>query len=257
MLYFKVCFILAASLLTIVSHAANPTAATAANVKSIKVAPVLGFAQSFLTSAPIPDANITVLETGKVFKTNNKGEFGPILYPVGKRITLVFEKGGYKTTQSATIKVPKEGLTDTYHQISFQVPSTLTFRIFAYIIGATVDENSCHVATTITAKHKTLQDIPQGEIDAYVTLHPKVDVKPFYFDIFKIQPVFNKTNPLTKGLERASEDGGVAFFNLPPSDNLYTISAKKEGLKFSSAQFICRKGAFINISPPRGPSVIG
>jgi hypothetical protein len=54
-------------------------------------------------------------------------------------------------------------------------------------------------------------------------------------------------------LNKTSEDGGVAFFNLPPRDEPYVISAEKSGVKFTEAVFTCKKGVFINISPPRGP----
>src|SRR5580700_7659148 len=78
-------------------------------------APVTGIAQSFLTTAPIADATITVLETGTQVKTNEQGAFGPIQYPVGKPITLVFSKPGFVTTQSDTAIVPEQGLTDSYN----------------------------------------------------------------------------------------------------------------------------------------------
>lgn len=224
--------------------------------ETIKTAPVYGFAQSFLTTAPIADASILVLETGATYKTNKQGQFGPILYPIGKPITLIFAKQGFITVQSETFTVPKEGLTDVYHQISFQVPSALIFRAFLFAMGGQLDEDSCHVVTTITAKHKTLADIPQGEVGATVTLHPNVNEKPFYFDMFKFTLIYGKTNPFTKGLQSTTEDGGVAYINIPTSDKLYTLSAEKSGHVFSSAHFLCRKGAFINISPPRGPSIL-
>ena len=119
-----------------------------------------------------------------------------------------------------------------------------------------MDPEKCHVTTTITAYHKTLDDIPQGEPAAKVTLYPATDETPFYFDIFKSGPLKGKTNPFVRGLTETSEDGGVAFFNLPPSEKPYVLSAEKEGVVFTKAAFICNKGAFINISPPDGPMVM-
>ena len=218
-----------------------------------ETAPVSGFARSFVLGTPLADATITILETGLKMKTDSKGRFGPIFYPVGKPITLLFEKFAYKTTQSGTIIVPPGGLTDPYSNITFQIPSLETYYLLAAIVGAKIDENSCHVTTTITAYHKTMDDDPQGEVNARVSIAPYINETPFYFDIFTTGPLKGKTNPFTKGLLQTSEDGGIAFFNLPTRDQPYIISAIKAGVVFSEAQFQCRKGAFINISPPLGP----
>lgn len=216
-------------------------------------APVSGFARSFILGSDIADATITILETGEKIKTDANGHFGPINYPIGKPITLQLEKSGYKTTQTGTVIVPQEGLTGPYDNITFQIPTTETYYLLAWIIGANADDNNCHVVTTITDYHKTMDDLPQGIADATVTISPYIDETPFYFDIFTSGPLKGKTNPFTKGLTKTSEDGGVAFFNLPPLDKPYTLSAQKNGMTFTEAQFMCRKGAFINISPPRGP----
>lgn len=222
--------------------------------KNVKVS---GFARSFITQTPIKNASITVLETGAQFKTNSLGTFSPIDYPIGKTITLRFKKFGYKTTQSASIRVPAKGLHGRYDNISFQVPSILTYYLFSIIMGAKIDDQCCHVTTTVTAYHKTLDDEPQGEPGAIITLNPSANETPFYFDIFKSGPLKNKTNPFTQGLRTTSLDGGVAFINLPPRAEPYTLSAQKIGVSFTSVSFVCRKGEFINISPPQGPTVIG
>ncbi|MFZ2316047.1 MAG: carboxypeptidase regulatory-like domain-containing protein [Gammaproteobacteria bacterium] len=219
-------------------------------------APVSGFAREFIFGLAITSATVTILETGEQIKTDSKGKFGPFNYPVNKPITLILQKWGYKTTQTGTVVVPPTGLTGPYNNITFQVPSTHTFDLLAYIIGAKVDENSCHVVTTITGFQKTMDDVPQGEENAHVTLIPFVDEKPFYFDIFKSGPLKGKTNPFTRGLTQVSEDGGVAFFNLPPRDEPYRISAEKDGISFTTAEFMCHKGMFINISPPQGPMAL-
>ncbi len=222
----------------------------------IETAPVSGFARSFILGSHLSNANITINETGEKISTDNDGKFGPFNYPVGKPITLTFDKWGYKTTQSATIIVPQEGLNSPYNNITFQIPAVQTFYILAGVIGASIDENSCHFTTTITKYHKTMDDIPQGIEGAHLVISPAVDVTPFYFDIFKSGPLTGKTNPFSKGLTATSEDGGVAIFNLPPRDEPYTITAEKDGVAFTKAQFICKKGTFINLSPPQGPSEI-
>src|SRR3990167_10817024 len=86
-------------------------------------APVSGFARSFILGSEIANAAITIVETGEKITTDNHGKFGPIDYPIGKPITLMLQKWGYHTTQSATVIVPPEGLTWPYNNITFQVPS--------------------------------------------------------------------------------------------------------------------------------------
>ena len=218
-----------------------------------ELAPVTGFGISFWSGERIPNAKLTILETGEVLQTDNNGAFA-IKYPVGKPITFLFEKSGYATMQSGTFVVPKNGFTGPFDNITFQVPSSIVFNILKHTVGGKEDVNSCHVASTVTSFHKTLSDIPQGEEGAIVELTPKVDEKPFYFDIFERGPLKGKTYPFATGLKATSKDGGIAFFNLPPSDKPYRLRAIKNGVIFSEASFTCRKGAFINISPPKGPS---
>lgn len=219
-------------------------------------APVAGFARSFLVSLPLAGATITVLETGERFTTDKTGHFGPFQYPVGKPITLQFDKWGYKTTQSGTVIVPKDGLAGPYDNITFQIPSIETYYLLANIIGATIDEESCHLTTTVTKFHKTMDDLPQGEDGAVIKVFPTVSDTPFYFGIYESGPLKGKTNPFMKGLAKTSEDGGVAIANLPPRNEPYIITAEKDGKVFSEASFKCTKGAFINISPPKGPMVV-
>lgn len=219
-------------------------------------APVSGFARSFIMGSEIANATITIVETGQKIYTDNHGKFGPIDYPIGKPITLMLEKWGYHTTQSGTIIVPPEGLTGPYNNITFQVPSSESYYLLSTIVGASEDANACHVAVTITAYHKNMDDDPQGEEGATVNISTRTDQPPFYFDIFRSGPLKGKTNPFTKGLTRTSEDGGVLIFNLPPQDKPYTVTATKAGTLFTEAQFLCRKGVFVNISPPRGPMAL-
>jgi hypothetical protein len=226
-----------------------------ANANRPATAPVSGFARSFILGTELSNATITILETGEKLTTDEHGHFGPFRYPIGKPITLQFEKFNYKTTQSGTFIVPKEGLTGDYNNITFQIPSIESFYLLKTIVGGKEHADDCHVTTTIIKYHKTMDDIPQGEEGAKLTLSPAVDETPFYFDIFKSGPLKDKTNPFSKGLTATSDDGGAAYFNLPASEEPYTLSAEKDGKKFTDVKFICHKGAFINISPPTGPMV--
>lgn len=219
-------------------------------------APVSGFARSFIMGSEIANATITIVETGEKTKTDNHGKFGPIDYPIGKPITLVIEKWGYHTTQSATVIVPPEGLTGPYNNITFQVPSVESYYLLSTIVGATENPQACHVAVTITAYHKNMDDDPQGEEGATVSLAAHPEQPPFYFDIFRSGPLKGKTNPFTKGLTSTSEDGGLLIFNVAPQDKPYVITATKPGVLFTESQFLCRKGMFINVSPPTGPMAL-
>lgn len=220
------------------------------------MAPVSGFARSFIFGSPLSGATITINETGKTFTTNEEGKFGPFNYPIGKPITLTLTKWGYKTTQSATLILPPEGANGRYNNLTFQVPSVQTFYLLSKVLGATVDDESCHLTATITKFHKTMDDIPQGMPGAEIVVSPQGHEKPFYFDIITQGPLTNKTYPFRNQLTQTSDDGGVAIFNLAPRQQPYTITAKKPGVKFSKVLITCKKGAFINLSPPQGPSEI-
>lgn len=225
-------------------------------VSAATVAPVEGFAHSFITDKNLASGTITILENGTKLTTDAKGHFGPIMWPVGTPLTMKFEKTGYMTTTSATFVVPEAGLTGPLHNVSFQVPDVVTFYMFVAAIGAKLDNKKCHVVATVTAHNKTLQDLPQGEENSHAYLVPAADLQPFYFGIFKDGPLKNYTNPFAKGLTATSLDGGVAFINVAPSEKPYVFGAEKPGVSFSKAQFYCRAGEFVNISPPQGPSAM-
>lgn len=230
---------------------------TQTTIAAPSTAPVSGFARSFGSGDVITDAKVTILETGENVQLNSKGEFGPIQWPVGKPITFVVEKIGYRTTQTATVIVPPEGLNTDYNNFSLQPVDYFSFGMIAVAMGVTLDENKCHLATTVAAFHKTIKDLPQGEKDATVTLIPNpTSATPYYFDIFKDWPLKNYPNPTTRGLTQTTEDGGVIFANLEPRDEPYVLMAYKPGVSFTQMSFICRKGMFINASPPRGPVVL-
>lgn len=224
--------------------------------------PVTGYAKAFVGSARIDAAKITILERKQNITTDQFGRFEFCAKP-GEKLTLVLEKPGstayhnFHTTQSATFTITTTGLSGQ-HEITFQVPRITTYRLLETILKNKLhvvpQANRCIVATTITAAGKTLSDDEQGEVGAQilltqagVRLHPPV----IYFGI-----LFGKTNPFSLSPLGASKDGGTLIYNLPASHHLYTLSAYKPGLRFSQEQFLCRPGAFINLSPPHGPRVI-
>lgn len=225
----------------------------------MKTALVSGFARSFISGQPIAGATITVVENNQLkFQTDSSGKFGPFEWPVGEPITLVFEKPGsfwtgYKTTQTATLIVPTEGINNEnfLKNISFQVASNMAYKFLAFAMGETENPEACQIAATVTPPNTTMDDIPQGIEGVTVSLSPKVDVKTFYFGIF---PIVHKTNPFIRTLKETSLDGGVAFLNVPPGN--YTMEARKDNIPFSKVSIKARKGMIVNASPPQGPTML-
>lgn len=218
---------------------------------------VSGFARSFISGQPIPGATITALENEQ-FKctTDESGKFGPFEWPIGQAITLVFEKpgsfwSGYKTTQTATLIVPPEGINNPNYlkNISFQVPSNFAYKLLSLTTGIKEQPDTCQIAATITPPNTTMDDIPQGVEGVKVTLTPG-DYKPFYFSMF---PIVHKTNPCVRTLESTSLDGGVAFTNVPPGE--YILEATKDDIPFTKLNITARKGIIVNASPPQGPTM--
>ena len=71
----------------------------------VATAPVSGFARSFILGSELSNATITILETGEKMVTDNHGKFGPFQYPIGKSITLKFEKWNYKRSRSRCLRI--------------------------------------------------------------------------------------------------------------------------------------------------------
>ena len=225
---------------------------------------VKGYAKAFIGEERIAHASISLLENHQSIVTNEHGQFGFCALPK-QRITLLLKKNdknpmhNYHETQEGTFFVPKVGFQDSNNEITFQVPRKISYHLLEKIIKlkrhATPCENCCNVATTITAFQKTLSDDIQGEPGAKITLRHKGKYishhQLIYFGI-----LLGKTNPFYISGKTSSKDGGVLIYNLPASSDLYEISAIKNQLSFSSEKFWCRKGTFINLSPPHGPRVI-
>lgn len=224
-----------------------------------EMALVSGFARSFPTSRPIANATITALENEQLkLRTDLKGQFGPFPWPIGQPLTLVCEKpgsfwSGFTTTQTATLIVPPEGLNDPdmHKNISFQVPSHMSYKFLSLAMGVDVDSEACQIAATITPPNITLNDCPQGVEGVTVSLSPDPNCESFYFGII---PFFHKTNPFTRRLKTTSLDGGVVLMNVPEGD--YLMEAKKGEKVFSTVRIKARKGILVNASPPHGPTLL-
>lgn len=226
--------------------------------------PVVGYAQSLVGGHRIENASVRIVGKKLNMTTNRYGQFGFCGMP-NKQLTLVLKKhsrspfSNYKTTQTATVTIPPQGLTGKYAEMTFQVPRIVTYDLLKFIIKREEhiksNSNGCIAVTTVTAYKKTLKDDIQGEESAklILTKNGKVvkDFKPVYFGI-----LLGKTDPFKTGLTSTSKDGGVLIYNLSPSKQLYALTATKPGKTFSTAYFRCTKRAFINLAPPHSPGVI-
>lgn len=233
--------------------------------------PISGFAEKFASDKKIENAEIALYIYGEgntaqaKVKTDKAGRFN-FCVDSGQTITLTFSpppstsilKPHYISVQSETLVVPREGLNGIYDEITFQVPTRFTYETLRKIItdlrSTLIVKDSCVIVTTVSDYHKTMKDLPQGVENAKIRLNDSEVFsdknKPYYFGI---TPFLNITNPFSSYRTQTSKDGGVLIYNLPASDKIQTLSAYKPGYVFSTVKFVCRDGAFINISPPRGP----
>eukprot|EP01127_Copromyxa_protea_P007062 TRINITY_DN16991_c0_g1_i1.p2 TRINITY_DN16991_c0_g1~~TRINITY_DN16991_c0_g1_i1.p2 ORF type:complete len:236 (-),score=66.28 TRINITY_DN16991_c0_g1_i1:200-907(-) len=214
--------------------------------------PVEGIAVLYeYTHIVLADAKITWLETGQTTTTGADGRFS-FDVPVGTRVTFLFEKFLFVTTQTSTMIVPAGGLTGKYNQVVFQIPDDALWELFLMALPVkSVDPTKCHVVATVCAANKTYDTGLQGEVNSTVTVHPAINQAPFFFGVFD-----GLTNPFSRGLTSVSADGGVIWFNVDASDELREIDAHKPGKTFTSTKFWCRPGSFINAAPNQGPRVI-
>jgi hypothetical protein len=106
---------------------------------------------------------------------------------------------------------------------------------------------TCQIAATVTEIGRSLNDdVPShGEAGATVTLDPWPEgVRgPIYFRYLAPGLIVPD-----RELGETTRDGGVLFLEAPPGD--YTLTAHKEGARFTPARVRCRAGWVVNASPP-------
>eukprot|EP01102_Stenamoeba_stenopodia_P006204 TRINITY_DN1701_c0_g1_i1.p1 TRINITY_DN1701_c0_g1~~TRINITY_DN1701_c0_g1_i1.p1 ORF type:complete len:269 (-),score=45.45 TRINITY_DN1701_c0_g1_i1:251-1057(-) len=229
---------------------------------------VTGHAYPFGPGPMVSNAPFVVLERPDLgtLKTGADGEFG-FEAQVGDNVTIVLDTFGYQQTQSVTMVVGPGPTYGPLDELTLQVPNDLIFAAFKLVLeketGLTLQDDSCHIVVTVAAENKTLEDAPQGEPNATVSIYPPLpegSPPPFYFGAFRGGLLNNLTDPFISNLNQTSFDGGVLFMNVPPlpSDEVYVIEAHKPGIdNFSHSVVICRPGVFTNGGPPWGPQVNG
>jgi hypothetical protein len=67
----------------------------------------------------------------------------------------------------------------------------------AILIPGRIRGDRCHVVVTVAAFNMTMDDKPQGEPDAVLTIDSDELIEPFYFGVF---PFNNDTNPFARHL---------------------------------------------------------
>jgi len=228
------------------------------------------FPQEIGTFNTPKNIQIYELPTGtllKDFSYNNRHIH--FVNPLKSGHSLIFKAPHYITTQS--IILPEDLNDDMDFTISFQAIPVWLWDASKFIIESYTDEKMnpsyCQLITTISAAGKTLDDAPQGEKGAVVSLHStdrtNTYEKPLHGSIFYFADIgTGKPFPIPN-LKTTSSDGGVIIMNIHPGH--YKLKATKKGYTFSSSEFECNPNYWkktapnewmiINLSPPNGPSV--
>ena len=193
----------------------------------------------------IKDTEVSVLEYPEIkTKTDDSGAFSLNGIMPCSEVTLILKSADFHSVQTGTFYVENKNLS----QVSFQTPANNIYKMLVQMLKITEDENSCHIATTVTRKNASLytSDINHGQEGATVTISPKLkNNKPIYFNYINQYLVL----PDYK-LKQTTLDGGVLFVNVPPAE--YILTAHQKGFKFSKVKIKCRAGMFVNASPPNG-----
>ena len=226
------------------------------------------WAKQYENSKPIADADITDAATGEHWRTDKNG-YAQLEVEPGRRLTLTFNKKSFPALQTATVTVPREGLTGEDREITFQVPGKKLYKALRAVFGKP-KKGTHHIVTTVSAAGRNLHN-DKGEAGVTVTL-TSADGKTTRSDGVYMGTVLGKTEWLRPiatarlpGLKRfrhkaTSHDGGAMFLNVPPGD--YILEAHKTGkdgkpVLFETTHVIVSKDSpeLINASPPHGPRV--
>lgn len=222
------------------------------------------WAKQYENSKPIADADIIDMSTGEKWHTDKNG-YAQLHVEPGRVLTLKFNKASFPVVQTATVKVPEEGLSGDDHEITLQVPGKKLYHALRTVLGKP-KKGTHHVVTTVSALGKNLHT-DLGEAGVSVTLK-STDGKTVHAGDVYLGTMLGKTEWLRPiataripGLKRfrhksTSHDGGAMFLNVPPGD--YIMEAHKKGVLFSTSRVTVRKDSpeLINISPPHSPHVL-
>ena len=222
------------------------------------------FAEEIGSYDGLEGVEVIALETSQVVgKTDEAGQLR-FNYPVGQKLTLLFKRDGFQTSQSATFLVSKEGFRGRHKEISYQaIPKTIFLalsKILSIYKWESLDPNKFQLIATVTAVGKTLNDAPQGVAGAILQVTQKgkyIGQEPLYY----FGTLADKTFPIPF-LKETTADGGVFGLNL--EEGTGTVTAQKSGVRFSIQRITCRldwwkkhapgEQPLLNLSPPQGPT---
>jgi|GEM_PF-6961725 len=237
----------------------------------------------------IPYATVTDLHTGEQWVSGKDGYIKTNL-EVGRKLSLMFNASAeYPDTQTATVTVPKEGLTGRDNEITFQVPSDWLYHVLKKSFGE-YKEGHCHVVTTVQEYGKNMHD-DDGLAGAKAKLISEKDNKVLDTDMYlgqigkytewfrpliangisSLSKAFNDKKlikPVRTIVDKISEfgedlkckstshDGAAIFFNVPQGE--YKLVAEKQGVEFTSSRIevLPNSPVLINVSPPQSPREI-
>ena len=161
--------------------------------------------------------------------------------PEGGEFTVAVVHPDYFPSLSPVITI---GATDV-KDVNFQVVTRLIAVYLGVLVGFdSTDPTQCQMVVTVTAQgdSQNLWWAP-GEPGVTVTTEPAVTAEhgPFYF---------NTTVVPDKSLTMTSKDGGVLIAGATPG--IYTWTAHKDGVAFSTQRLKCVGGWLTNGVPPLG-----
>lgn len=182
---------------------------------------------------------------GRCARTERDGAFALQGFAPGGTATLRLHHPSHAPIQTGTLTVPPDGL----QRVTFQAPDHSTYRVLELVLRLDADPARCQIASTVTRVGLSLYDrTDHGEAGATVTIDPPVAAPaegPVYFEYLNEQAIIPD-----RRLRMTTRDGGVLFLNVPAGD--YTLTAHKEGVRFTTARIRCRPGLLVNASPPWG-----
>lgn len=164
--------------------------------------------------------------------------------PSGAPISFSLTKAGFHPNQSAAIDIGPDGVA----MLGFQAPTLETFAVLGSVSNVTPDPERCQVSTTISRLGtEPFGGDALGVEGAIATLSPSIDASsgPIYFAYLGGGVIIPD-----RALTEASIDGGAIFANVPVGE--YTLTATKEGHRFSKVKIRCRAGVLVNAAPPNG-----
>ena len=190
----------------------------------------------------VTGATAYLLEFPSVSQPVSKdGSFAFEGLPEGGEFTVAVVHPDYYPSLSPLITIGDHDVTD----VNFQVVTHLIAAYLGALVGADAyDPNQCQMVVTVTAASDNQGTWwATGEPGATVTTEPALTPEhgPFYFSEVTVPD---------KSLTTTTSDGGVLVAGAKPG--IYTWTAHKAGVTFSSQRLKCVGGWLTNGVPPLG-----